>query len=159
MEFYGDVGKKCLLCSKLPFLLCTFFSVHMIEHFIPIFQRPCMLSAAQNSPLLLLFRLWIFYKINCSRISSVSSRLDCGARGHGYDSQGRTNTQGLKITEKWRYFLCPVKVARPSCGSDYHKKQQSCLQLETQKIVSPISNFILNTLTLKKQWKCKWIRQ
>jgi len=67
-----------------------------------------MLSAAQNSPLLLFFSLWIFYNdiqdfqwiFNCSRISSDSSRLDCGARGHGYDFQGWTNTQGLKITEK-----------------------------------------------------------
>ena len=33
-------------------------------------------------------------------------RVDCRAGGRGFDSWGRTNTQGLKITEKWRYSLC-----------------------------------------------------
>ena len=28
--------------------------------------------------------------------------------GRGFDSRGRINTQGLKITEKRRYFLCPA---------------------------------------------------
>ena len=40
------------------------------------------------------------------RISSIGRALDCRAGGRGFDSRGRTNTQGLKITEKWRYFLC-----------------------------------------------------
>ena len=44
---------------------------------------------------------------NRGRISSVGRALDCRAGGRGFDSQGRTNTQGLKITEKWRYSLCP----------------------------------------------------
>ena len=34
--------------------------------------------------------------------------LDCRAGGRGFDSRDRTNTQGLKITEKWRYSLCPA---------------------------------------------------
>ena len=33
-------------------------------------------------------------------------RVDCRAGSRGFDSWGRTNTQGLKITEKWRYSLC-----------------------------------------------------
>ena len=33
------------------------------------------------------------------RISSVGRALDCKAEGRGFDSRGRTNTQGLKITE------------------------------------------------------------
>ena len=37
---------------------------------------------------------------NRGRISSVGTALDCGAGGRGFDSRGRTNTQGLKITEK-----------------------------------------------------------
>ena len=37
---------------------------------------------------------------NRGRISSVGRALDCRAGGRGFDSQGRTNTQGLKITEK-----------------------------------------------------------
>ena len=35
-----------------------------------------------------------------TRISSVGRALDCRAEGRGFDSQGRTNTRGLKITEK-----------------------------------------------------------
>ena len=34
------------------------------------------------------------------RISAVVRALDCRAGGRGFDSRGRTNTQGLKITEK-----------------------------------------------------------
>ena len=34
------------------------------------------------------------------RISSVGRALDCRAGGRGFNSRGRTNTQGLKITEK-----------------------------------------------------------
>ena len=43
---------------------------------------------------------------NHGRISSVGTACDCRAGGRGFDSWGRTNTRGLKITEKWRYFLC-----------------------------------------------------
>ena len=83
-----------------------------------------------------------------SRISSVGRALDCWAGGSGFDSRGRTNTQGLKITEKWRYSLCPAggwtftwlgwprKMAIPSPIGDV-------------KIVSPISTFVLNILTVK----------
>ena len=39
-------------------------------------------------------------KFNRGRISSVGRALDCRAGGGGFDSRGRTNTQGLKITEK-----------------------------------------------------------
>ena len=34
------------------------------------------------------------------RISSVGRAFDCRAGGRGFDSRGRTITQGLKITEK-----------------------------------------------------------
>ena len=34
------------------------------------------------------------------RISSVSRALDCISGDREFDSRGRTNTQGLKITEK-----------------------------------------------------------
>lgn len=37
MEFQGDVSKKMPnLFSKLPFLLCNFFSVHMIARALPV---------------------------------------------------------------------------------------------------------------------------
>ena len=60
------------------------------------------------------------------RIISVGRAFDCRAGGRGFDSRDRTNTQGVKITEKWRYFLClangwtlawlgwPRKMAVPS---------------------------------------------
>jgi len=35
-----------------------------------------------------------------SRVSTVGTALDCRAGSRGFDSPGRTNTQGLKITEK-----------------------------------------------------------
>ena len=42
------------------------------------------------------------YSFNyCGRISSVSRAPDeCSAGGRGFDSRGRANTQGLKITKK-----------------------------------------------------------
>ena len=36
---------------------------------------------------------------NRGRISSVGRALHCRAEGRGFDSRGRTNTQGPKITE------------------------------------------------------------
>ena len=40
--------------------------------------------------------------VNRGRISSVGKGLDCRAGGRGFDSWDRTNTQGLKMTEKER---------------------------------------------------------
>ena len=40
--------------------------------------------------------------------SSVGRALDCRAGDRGFDSRGWTNTQGLKVTEKRRYCLCPA---------------------------------------------------
>ena len=37
---------------------------------------------------------------NRGKISSVGRALDCRAGGRGFNSRGRTNIQGLKITEK-----------------------------------------------------------
>ena len=34
------------------------------------------------------------------RVSTVGTALDCRTGGRGFDSPSRTNTQGLKITEK-----------------------------------------------------------
>ena len=48
---------------------------------------------------------------NCfdhGRISSVGRALDCRAGGREFNSRDWTNTQGLKITEKWRYCLFPA---------------------------------------------------
>ena len=35
-----------------------------------------------------------------SRVSSVGGTFDCREEGRGFDSRGRINTRGLKITEK-----------------------------------------------------------
>ena len=102
---------------------------------------------------------WIDFEISISqsrpaierknRMSSVGRALDCKAGDRGFDSQGRASTQGLKITENWRYSLCtasgwtfawlgwPRKMAVPS-------------QVGNVNIVSPISTFLLNISTLKK---------
>ena len=42
----------------------------------------------------------LFAAFNRSRISSVGRALDRRAGVRGFDSRGRTNTQGLKLTEK-----------------------------------------------------------
>ena len=44
----------------------------------------------------------VIYDTNRGRASSVGRALDCrsGAGNRGFDSQDRTNTQGLKITKK-----------------------------------------------------------
>ena len=42
----------------------------------------------------------VFLILYRGRIISVGRALDCRAGGRGFDSRGRTNTQGLKITEK-----------------------------------------------------------
>ena len=87
-------------------------------------------------------------EFNRGRISSVGRALGYRAGGRGFDSRGRTNTQGLKISEKWRYCLYtassetfarlrrPRKMAVPSPAGNV-------------KLVSLISTFVLNTLTLK----------
>ena len=55
-----------------------------------------------------IFQLFRSSKIqfNRGRISSVGRAFDCRAGGRGFDSRGRTVTQGLKMTEIWSYFLC-----------------------------------------------------
>ena len=49
-------------------------------------------------------------------------RVDCRAGGRGFDSWGRTNTQGT---------LFALQQARPSRGSDDYVQWRSRLQLET----------------------------
>ena len=66
---------------------------------------------------------------NYSRISSVGRALNCRAEGREFDSQGRTNTQGLR-NEGTPFTL---QAARPSRVSDDHVKWRSRLRLETLK--------------------------
>ena len=44
-------------------------------------------------------------------------RLTAEREVAGSVPRGRTNTQGLKITEKWRGTLFALQAARPSRGS------------------------------------------
>ena len=50
--------------------------------------------------LVVLVELFVVDLFNRGRTSSVGRALYCRAGGRGFDSRGRTNTQGLKITEK-----------------------------------------------------------
>ena len=60
------------------------------------------------------FYLHIWYVEKTSSLTaaglaqSVSRVLDCRAGGCGFNSRDWTNTQSLKMTEKWRYCLCPA---------------------------------------------------
>ena len=38
--------------------------------------------------------------LSAAVLAQLVERVDCRAGGRGFDSWGRTNTQGLKITEK-----------------------------------------------------------
>ena len=53
-------------------------------------------------------RFIMLYKmvLTAAVLTQSVERVDCRAGGRGFDSWGRTNTQGLKITEKSRYSLC-----------------------------------------------------
>ena len=50
--------------------------------------------------------IYNFGYLTAAVLAQSVERVDCRAGGRGFDSWGRTNTQGLKITEKWRYSLC-----------------------------------------------------
>ena len=82
------------------------------------------------------------------RISSVGRAFDCRAEGRGFDSRGRTITQGLKTTEKWRYFLCTAS-GETFAWLGWPRKMAVPSPVGYVKIVSPISTFVLNTLTIK----------
>ena len=51
-------------------------------------------------------RIRLLKNVLRGRISSVGRAFECRTGGRGFDSRGRTITKGLKMTEKWRYFLC-----------------------------------------------------
>ena len=74
--------------------------------------------------------VFVLFVVCHSRISSVSRGLDCSrAGGRGFDSQSRAITQGLKITDKWRYSLCTASGLTFAPGSDVHIKWLSRLKL------------------------------
>ena len=54
----------------------------------------------------------ILFKLNLNRgrISSVGRVLECRVGGRKFNSRGQTNTQDLKMTEKWRYYLCVARM-------------------------------------------------
>ena len=63
-----------------------------------------------------------------NKISSVGRAIDCRAGGRGFDSQGRTNTQGRKKNLRNKDSAFAVQTVRPSRGSDDHVKWQPRLQ-------------------------------
>ena len=79
-----------------------------------------------------------------SRISSVGRACDCWTGGRGFYSRDRTITQGLKISEKWRYLPlhCKRQDLRVARMTTLNGGPVPCY-------VSPISTFVLNILILK----------
>ena len=80
---------------------------------LPQGTHPCIYYLKRKRKKLLL-RAWMYlarkYK---TATGSVVRAVDCNAGGRRFDSRGRTNTQGLQITEKWRNCLfsqCRSKV-------------------------------------------------
>ena len=64
--------------------------------------RVITLTNKRTTLLMCQYSSWlrVAYLAYRGRISSVGGALDCRAGGRGFDSRGRTNSQGLKITEK-----------------------------------------------------------
>ena len=83
-------------------------------------------------------------KLVIGRISSVGRAFDCRAGGRGFDSRGRTITQGLKMTEKWRYFLCTAS-GETFGWLGWPRKMAVPVSIRRRKIVLPIRTFMLNT--------------
>ena len=81
---------------------------------------------------------------------SVERALDGRAGGSGFDSRDRINTQGLKITEKWRYCLCSAN-GQTFAWLGWPRKMAFSSPVGDVKIVSLISTFVLNALTLKER--------
>ena len=92
---------------------------------------------------------YIFIYILSSRwISSVGRALNYRVGGRGFDSLGRTNTQGLKTTEKWRYCLCPAN-GETFAWLGLTSKMAVWSPVGDVKIVWPISAFVQDTFKLK----------
>ena len=73
----------------------------------------------------------------------------CWVRGRRLDSRGQTNTEGIKITEKWRYSFCTAS-SLPFTWLTWACKMAVPVQVVGDvKIVSPVSTFMLDILTLK----------
>ena len=51
-------------------------------------------------------------KLTVAELAQSVEHFDCRAGGRGFNSQGQTNTQGLKTTEKWRYPVLPLHCNR-----------------------------------------------
>ena len=48
----------------------------------------------------MVFKTALISFLTAAVLAQSVERVDCRAGGRGFDSWGRTNTQGLKITEK-----------------------------------------------------------
>ena len=57
-------------------------------------------KSPENCASLYLLSVYIYMSVCRGRVSSVGRAFDCRAEGRGFDSRGRTNKQGLQITEK-----------------------------------------------------------
>ena len=86
---------------------------------------------------------------NCGRTNSVCRVLDCRAGGRRFDSRGRTHTQVLKkLRNEGTAFA--LQSAGPLGGLVDHVEMAVLSPVGDVKIVSPISTFVLNTVTIKE---------
>ena len=142
----GRHAEQCYMKVSLLLLALSLQSDHKTDKsFSPLLTgrlRKGGWSACCWSPFYRAFRRGgysgVFYRYEVSKWahSQLSHRivgrtLDCRVEGRGFDSQSRTNTRGLKITDKWRYCLGPAQMARSSWGSDDHVNWRSRPQYET----------------------------
>ena len=129
----NSTHQSCLHLSKLQFLQLHFKTLMDLEY------RSHSIGKVPY---------FIISSFDHGRISLVGRAFDCGAGGRGFDCQGRTITQGLKMTERWRYFLCTAS-GETFAWLGWPRKMAVPSPLGDVKIVSPISTFVLNTLALK----------
>ena len=83
--------------------------------------------------------------------------FDCRAGGRGFDSRGRTITQSLKITEKWRYFLCTAS-GETFAWLGWPRKMAVPSPLEDVKYSVPNEHFRAKYIDTQIKKKCIKVR-
>ena len=110
---YHSLNLLFFYCLNRHFNMMKADHLILIIHYLSTFYPSIRIIRTQSDNWWKIFYccisiLLVLKMMNRGRISSVGRAFDCRAGGRGFDSRGPTNTQGLKITEKWRYFLCPA---------------------------------------------------
>ena len=106
---YRQVPFMCLSFSEDTVMpLSHRFLIHMVCFFLLNLQgNPFTIMSLSFFKLTVCAHRYNQRKISkWSRLSTAGLALDCRAGGRRFDFRCWTNTQGLKITEKWRHSLC-----------------------------------------------------